>query len=410
VFVQIDAHNQSSGLRPDSQRWVDASIPRKPFFDWREFVIQGMRLSGALQLARSLSKKFEMRPNSSWMFPRLQRVQSPKFVVLCYHGIGECGNSLLESPTVEMFEAQMRFLRQNYRVVSLEEVCQELNSGKTTQPGVAVTFDDGYRSTYTAALPVLQKYRIPATIYLTYDTVESGEVAWYDFVFAAIAVAPNGRLQLDLPGLMEFQLNSREDRLRAALQVVALLRTLPNTLRLKCCDLLRERVGLSKDEVSGRVLTWAQIRSMQDAGISFGSHTLSHPVVSRLAPEELERELADSKRLLEEKLDRPVLDFAFPFGKVTDCSSESAEVLSRSGYRSATTTVPGVNTPSTQRFEFRRLQVGEESSLARFAFDLDMAFLRTERSQALFESVAHSEARLSAQSTSAGTAAGGARA
>jgi peptidoglycan/xylan/chitin deacetylase (PgdA/CDA1 family) len=409
--VPIDAQSQSPGLRPDSQRWVDASIPRRPVFDWREFVIRGMRLSGALQLARSLSKKFEIRPNSSWIFPRLQRIQSPKFVVLCYHGIGECGNSLLESPTVEMFEAQMRFLRQNYRVVSLEEVCQELDRGKITEPGVAVTFDDGYRSTYTAAFPVLQKYRIPATIYLTYETVESGEVAWYDFVFAAMAAAHDSKLEIDLPAPMEFQFSSREDRLRAALQIIALLRTLPNSQRRKFCDLLKERMGLSEDDVSGRVLTWAQIRSMQDAGISFGSHTLSHPVVSRLAPEELERELADSKRLLEERLGREVLDFAFPFGKVTDCSSESAAVLSRSGYRSATTTIPGVNTPGTQRFELRRLQVGEDSSLARFAFDLDTAFLRTEKPQVLFAGETNSCAtRLNAQSTSAGTAAGGVRA
>jgi len=59
-------------------------------------------------------------------------------------------------------------------------------------------FDDGYRSAYTIAFPILQKYRLPATIYLTAESVETGQVAWYDRVFLAISVAPAGEFQLDL--------------------------------------------------------------------------------------------------------------------------------------------------------------------------------------------------------------------
>jgi len=82
-----------------------------------------------------------------------------------------------------------------------------------------------------------------------------------------------------------------------------------------------------------------QIHTMQHAGIAFGSHTLTHPVVSQLAPAELERELADSKLLLEERLGVRVTDFAFPFGKASDCGSAALNMLSRCGYRSAVTTV-----------------------------------------------------------------------
>ena len=117
---------------------------------------------------------------------------------------------------------------------------------------------------------------------------------------------------------------------------------------------------------------------MHQAGIAFGSHTLTHPVVSQLAPEELEQELGASKCVLEKKLGVPVLDFAFPFGKTSDCSPVALEMLSRCQYRSAVTTVPGVNTPQVNPFELRRLQVGSDGSLARFAFDLGRALLRAE--------------------------------
>jgi peptidoglycan/xylan/chitin deacetylase (PgdA/CDA1 family) len=385
VFVQIERTPARvvPALRPESQGWVDASIPRKPLLDWKELVIKGLHYSGALNLARRLSKSHEIHPDSSLPFPRFQRVEASKFVILCYHGIGESGNPLGAAPTRELFEAQMRFLRENYRVVSLDEACRELRSGVNSEPGVVITFDDGYRSAYTVAFPILQKYRLPAIIYLTIESVETGQVAWYDRIFLAMAVAPSGELHLDLQGPWRFQLNSVEDRLRAALEVVALLRTLSNSQRHECCTLLENRIGLPQNALSSRVLTWEEIHIMHQAGIGFGSHTLTHPVVSQLAPQELEQELGASKCILEKKLGIPVRDFAFPFGKASDCSTAALEMLSRCGYRSAVTTVPGVNTPRVNLFELRRLQVGFDGSLPRFAFDLGREFLRAQELRAL---------------------------
>lgn len=384
--MQVERTSSTSGLpalRPESQGWVDASIPRKPFLDWRELIIKGLHYSGALHLARRLSKSHEIHPDSSLPFPRFERVKTPKFLILCYHGIGESGNPLGVAPTRELFEAQMRFLRENYRVASFDEAYRELRSGTKSEPGVVITFDDGYRSAYTVAFPILREYRLPATIYLTTESVETGQVAWYDRVFLAMAVAPSGELQLDLQGPWHFHLNSPEDRLRAALEVVALLRTLPNYQRRECCALLENKIGLPQNALSSRVLTWEQIHAMHQAGIAFGSHTLTHPVVSQLAPQELEQELGASKALLEQKLGVPVLDFAFPFGKASDCGSAALGILARCGYRSAATTVPGVNTPQVNPFELRRLQVGSESSLAHFALDLSRVFLRSEKLHAL---------------------------
>ena len=380
--MRIDRISTSSP-RPDSQTWVDASIPRKPLLDWRELVINGLHYSGTLHLARRLSKSHEIPPGGGWLWPRFRRVQNPKFVILCYHGIGESGNPLIAAPTREGFEAQMRFLRRNYRIVSLEDVCRDLSGSSNVEPGVAITFDDGYRSAYTIAFPILQKYRLPATIYLTAESVETGQVAWYDRVFLAISVAPAGEFQLDLESPWVFHLNSSEDRLRTALQIVDRLRTLPNSTRREYCALLERKIGLAHHAVSDLILTWDQIHTMQHAGIAFGSHTLTHPVVSQLAPAELERELADSKLLLEERLGVRVTDFAFPFGKASDCGSAALNMLSRCGYRSAVTTVQGVNTPHVNRFELRRLQVGCDVSLARLAFDLNQAFLRVEDLPAL---------------------------
>jgi peptidoglycan/xylan/chitin deacetylase (PgdA/CDA1 family) len=383
VPIEQNQNRQGPSLRQESRHWVNASIPRQRRFDWRELVIKTMNYTGALNLARRISKSLEIRPDFATAWPLFRRVQNSKFLILCYHGIGESGNPLSSAPSPECFEAQMRFLRRNYRVVSLEEVCRELRSTSVSEPGIAITFDDGYRSAYTVAFSILQKYRLPATVYLTYDSVETDEVAWYDRAFLAMALTPGGELNLDLEGPLRFHLETPEERLRAALEVVAHLRTLPDSRRRDCCALLEKSVKLPRDALANRILTWEQVRTMQRAGITFGSHTLTHPVVSQLAPAELERELADSMRLLEGKLESPVLDFAFPFGKASDCSLAAIEVLSRCGYRSAVTTVAGVNTSQVNPYELRRLQVRPDGSLARFAFDVSRALLQVEEPRAL---------------------------
>src|SRR5258707_7550819 len=112
-----------------------------------------------------------------------------------------------------------------------------------------------------------------------------------------MAVAPSGELQLDLQGPWRFQLNSPEDRLRAALEVVALLRTLPNCQRRQCCHLLENKIGLPPNALSSRVLTWEEIHTMHQAGIALGSHTLTHPVVSQVTAHGLQHELRDSQSL-----------------------------------------------------------------------------------------------------------------
>ncbi len=348
--------------------------PRR--FEWREGIAQGLYHSGLLRLMQSFSRSFQLQfvQGSSW--PRWQRATTPKYVILCYHRVGTGGVPFYSELSTELFEAQMSYLKERFRLLSLEEVRRGLQDPAAVDFGVAVTFDDGYRSVYANAFPILQKYQIPATVFLTVDSIETGQVAWYDRIFLILQVLPPGRLELELDRSRRFELSSREARIVTALEIMSLLRTLPDWRRRECCADLEKRVRLPQEELANRMLNWHQVQTMQRAGISFGSHTMTHPVVSRLTPAEMEKEFAESKRVLEAKLDCPVLDFAFPFGKLEECGLEiTSPLMSRCGYRSAVTTEPGVNNPNVNTFALYRSQIGGERNLAMFAFRLHQLFL-----------------------------------
>lgn len=341
-----------------------------------KLLAQGMRRSGALRLARSFSQHYETSRSPAGRTSGFKQVRGPKFVILCYHRVGSGGVPFYSNFDPRAFEAQIRFLRRAYRIVSLDDLCHELDAGGPPSQAVAITFDDGYRDLYTNAFPILRRYGVPATVYLTASAIETGEISWYDRIFAIAMFSKSGVLELDGNSPRRFTLSSREYRLQAATEIVTMLRGYPNRDRIAACAALEKNADLpgSAWELEDRMLTWSQVREMQESGISFGAHTMSHPVVSQLAYSERQLELGDSKRLLENRLQRPIAHFAFPFGSPSDIDPESCALMPRYGYRSAASTVWGVNTPSTPRCLLRRIG-GDEPDLSLFALRLCWLFL-----------------------------------
>jgi peptidoglycan/xylan/chitin deacetylase (PgdA/CDA1 family)/CelD/BcsL family acetyltransferase involved in cellulose biosynthesis len=353
---------------------------------WKQAVADGALQTGLVRVVQSVSRRFELRPGSISLPIYWQKAMSPKFVVICYHRVGTGGVPLYSDLEPEVFEAQMRFLRNRYRIVSFDTLAEELSHGGPTEQSVAITFDDGYRDVYKHAFPVLQKFQIPATIYLTADAIESNSVAWYDQIFLALSIAPGDKLDLVLERPRRFLLPTAAARLRAAEEIISFLRSLPTNQCEDFCAKLERLIPLPATEIANKMLTWDQIREMQQVGVSFGSHTLTHPAVSRLEPLALERELCQSKAILEERLGVAVKDFAYPFGKPADYGN-TLPAVARAGYRTASTTNWGINTPGVNLHELRRVSIGEVRRLSMFALSLAQLFLSSDLRNELSASV-----------------------
>lgn len=311
---------------------------------------------------------------------KVQRARGPKFAILCYHRVGTGGIPYYSALDPRIFEAQMALLRRAYRVVTLDQLCRELGEAtfenRSSRQAVAITFDDGYRDLHTYALPVLRKFNLPATVYLTASAIETGEAPWYDRIFAQIMSSRSETLEFEGAAPGGFRLSSRASRLHAAIQVIRALRqNYSNQERVAACAALDRKMDVPAQVLKNRMLSWEQVREMQAGCFAFEGHTMSHPVVSRLAASELEHELGDSKRLLEQRLQKPVNHFAYPFGTPTDLNAETCSLMPRYGYCSAASTIRGINTPATNRYLLRRIGA-EELSPPQLDFNLRWLFVR----------------------------------
>ncbi|HKT46200.1 MAG TPA: polysaccharide deacetylase family protein, partial [Candidatus Acidoferrales bacterium] len=361
---------------------------------WRDLAKEALYHTGSQRLLERIARSRVVlrRPGAI----QLKLCSRPRLAILCYHRVGTGGVPLYSQLAPQIFESQMRYLRRHYRLISLDALTAQMENPSTTEPTVAVTFDDGYRDLFTHALPILSSYQIPATVFLTAGAIETGEVAWYDRIFLALQVAPGLSLDYQLDQPRQFSLVSNSERMRAAVEIITFMRRISPAERQALCAVLESKVQLPLEQLRGRMLTWDQVRAMASAGISFGAHTMTHPVVSRLTAAELDWELRESKRMIEDRLGRAVRHFAFPFGKHQECGDSALTLLPQLGYVSASTTEPGLNSSASNPFELKRISIDDSPSLAVFAFRLNQHFLLAgEESSSAAPHVAPSQASAS---------------
>ncbi len=118
-------------------------------------------------------------------------------------------------------------------------------------------------------------------------------------------------------------------------------------------------------------LTWDQVKEMHAGGIEFGSHTLTHPMLSRIPLSQVRQEVRDSKRFMEDILSAPVRFFCYPRG---DFSAAVRHIVQDEGYAAACTIRPGVNDLKTDVFTLKRTYMSRRDTVEEFAKKLAGAY------------------------------------
>ena len=281
------------------------------------------------------------------------------------------GDPFFPAISTALFEQEMRYLAKHYKVVSLSDLLTRLEDGSPERT-LAITFDDGYLDNYENAFPVLQRYGLPATIFLTTGSVDSRLPLWFEQLAGAVKKTSLDHLDLELDIPRRFWMRTTAERLDANGAIFSVLRGLPDKQRRDWLDVILRQLGAVEADRDryGKMLTWDQVRLMKSRGIDFGGHTVTHPFIARLTPEQVEWEVGECKRRIEDELQLPVASFAYPNGREEDFGKWNKNVVRSAGYRAAVTTIWGLNYRSTDPMELRRGGPWEESP-ALFAYKMD---------------------------------------
>jgi peptidoglycan/xylan/chitin deacetylase (PgdA/CDA1 family) len=269
--------------------------------------------------------------------------------VLSYHGIIESENCdvpvsvpSLHPPAAE-FDAHCRFIREACNPISLSQWHEAVTGGTPLPPRpVLLTFDDGYRSLLTVALPILSKYKIPAVAFVATDAVERAELLWFDAVYRT-----QGEMAVEAMKHLPYD----EWLIRA-----------------------RASATPARPDDPNAPLSVAEVRLLSDDGlVEIGAHSMSHPILHRADHAVQLEEICGSREKLESWTCRTVRAFAYPNG---DFTSETIELVSQAGYCCAFTTVERFAPRDSLSFTIPRFMVLNEVGAAELAHRLAYSWPR----------------------------------
>jgi peptidoglycan/xylan/chitin deacetylase (PgdA/CDA1 family) len=313
--------------------------------------------SGALKAVNYFVNHFQFtrRGEELGTAPFVKRRRFGNLQILVYHRVNDDEDPFFPGLPTGIFRRQMEYLAENFTLLALEEAVARLRKQDIPDNAVVVTFDDGYRDNYVNAFPILKSFSVPATVFLTTDAIGSGRVIWHDRVFCAFRDTQS----TDLAGIggisRTYRLTTLEEKLRAQSDFLQFIRGQKDLDRLKWIDWLIENFQVTdRKTMPGLMLSWEEIRTMLRDGISFGSHTVSHPILSRQQEEQVRDEIWKSKQEIEKELGVPTVTFAYPNGNVGDFDETTKALLRDAGYKCAVTTRFGSNGYDQDLFELRR--------------------------------------------------------
>lgn len=247
--------------------------------------------------------------------------------ILMYHGVAP--------QSAQALAEQLHYLVRHFKVVSLETMLDRLsNGGFPLAHEIVLTFDDGLRNNLTVVYPILRQLQVPATMFVCPGLVDSGAWLWNHEMRCRMQT-------LAAPGLADLRMKL----LAPGTSVEAIIEWM-KTLRLQQRRLaeaiIKQATAVFQPTATQHeafdIMNWDDLRSLDCNLITVGSHTMSHPILTTLSGEEMESEISESRRCLEQQLQRKVDFFCYPNGAY----DKRAYQLVQKTYRAAVTTESGV--------------------------------------------------------------------
>ena len=304
--------------------------------------------------------------------------------IVTYHGVlpqtYEVEDRLLDGNLIsrDVFQKQVRLLKSRYNVIHPEELNSCLTRHDSLPPNsILITCDDGLLNNVTDMLPVLKEEKLCCLFLVTTDTIKKPipTLLWHEKLYLLLKTGS----ERDIRTAVEASLVSNGNHQREVWwQLVKEFSKVGHEKRQELIDRLRQELGLEKawETVMGEnpvfrqrfmVLSLSDLELLRDAGMTLGSHTCTHPILSLLPSNMAQYEMEESRHNLEQELGVRVWALSYPFGDPASVTSREMTMAERAGYRCAFVNSGGLVPSQMERpFRLQRVHVSADMTMAEF--------------------------------------------
>ena len=277
----------------------------------------------------------------------------------------------------QSFEAHITYLRKRFTIISLDELLDlwQTNRLKRDQSYCVITFDDGWKDNYQFAFPVLMKYRIPATIFLATDFIGTARWFWPDQMMLLLEkgrqyttdATDRKAISTIMAETIGVTLSAADGIFRRAesgdpIDLDAIIEFCKGVEVGRVHQIIdRLSRALHMDLPTHRVLlNWDEVREMAGKGVTFGSHSGSHRIMTQIPLSAVKMELIDSRKTMLEQGINPVAVFCYPNGNF---DRDIQDLVRESGYLAAVGCEVGLELDRpNDLFALKRISLHEDSS------------------------------------------------
>lgn len=289
--------------------------------------------------------------------------------ILLYHGVTESVSTGIENYSkkhlwVHDFERQMLYIREYANVVTLRELVWRLGSEKSLPEHCAViTFDDSFKNVFTVALPVLKKYQLPATFFVSTGFIDTQKMFWVDEVENVINTTYCERISLPVKkDRHEYTLRTLQERIIAVTEIKSIMKRMTPSERSETIDHLRTCTVIKGNAYGVQNyanLSWDEVQGFSNPPMyEVGGHTVNHEILSYLDDEELRFEIRECKRDIEQHLNRDIDLFSYPEGQPEHFNERVINELKSAGIRICPSAIPGFVHKGDDPFYLKRFMIG----------------------------------------------------
>jgi len=299
--------------------------------------------------------------------------------ILLYHGVSSEINKGIENCSgkhieTSIFERQMSYLSSMCNVITMDEVVEINNQGLSyPDNAVAITFDDGFRNNVTEAQPILEKYQVPATFYVSPGIINTNIMFWVDSIEDCINNAKVSQITLNLDSRKKYNLENDKQKIKALIEIKSYCKGSTSAEKDRVIlDLIDETLWMPKVSSSKNYekMSWNELQTLASNKLfTIGGHSLYHDILSSFEKEKkLRLDIQLSIQLLEYNLNAPVIHYAYPEGQESHYNQAVIDILSDMGVVCSPSAIDGVNNGEYDLFNLRRIMVGINGK--KFPFEL----------------------------------------
>jgi len=294
--------------------------------------------------------------------------------ILIFHRVLAAKDALLpDLPDALEFERKMRWIARWFNVLPLSSAVDRLFDGSIPRRSLSITFDDGYADNEQVAAPLLHRLGLSATFFVSTGFLD-GSCMWNDRVIEAIRAARCGSIDIGIARLPALPLHSLQARREAIGRILQAIKHLDQGERDATVARIVERCAAPP--IADLMMREHQVRHLHELGMEIGAHTVSHPILARLAPDAAHAEIRSSKSHLEGIVASPVRLFAYPNGvPQQDYAAAHVQMVRDCGFVAAVSTARGSASRRSDRFQLPRFTPWDATS-SRFGIQMVLNLMR----------------------------------